>query len=209
MHPWPSGLRSWLRDKGDRISLCPRVVASLSWQHATPLQLGGGGIPPTFEGCGAPLCALYAAPKMAQGAVTDRESATAIRHSTGPVPHPTSRARTAGDTRWGPVSAGSTTGPAPWSKRLPSWTPPEGGGGGRGAGLHTSDPDCHMPTCTNNTSTGPCDAPPPPPCAIPSRCCSFTGPWTVTRSSLRMLRRVAAFCRPLRPVLLLVSFPRL
>ena len=30
----------------------------------------------------------------------------------------------------------------------------------------------------------------------------------VTRSSLRMLRRVAAFCRPLRPVLLLVSFPR-
>ena len=47
-----------------------------------------------------------------------------------------------------------------------------------------------------------------PPCHIPSGCCSFTGPWTVTRSSLRMLRRVAAFCRPLRPVLLLVSFPR-
>ena len=50
--------------------------------------------------------------------------------------------------------------------------------------------------------------PPPPPCDIPSGCCFFTGPWTVTRSSLRMLRRVAAFCRPLRPVLLLVSFPR-
>ena len=50
--------------------------------------------------------------------------------------------------------------------------------------------------------------PPPPPCDIPSDCCSFTGPWTVTRSSLRMLRRVVAFCRPLRPVLLLVSFPR-
>ena len=50
--------------------------------------------------------------------------------------------------------------------------------------------------------------PAPPPCDIPSGCCSFTGPWTVTRSSLRMLRRVAAFCRPLRPVLLLVSFPR-
>ena len=49
--------------------------------------------------------------------------------------------------------------------------------------------------------------PPPPPCDIPSGCCcSFTGPWTVTRSSLRMLRRVAAFWRPLRPVLLLVSF---
>ena len=31
------------------------------------------------------------------------------------------------------------------------------------------------------------------------------GPWTVTRSSLRMLRRVAAFCQPLRPVLMLVS----
>ena len=49
---------------------------------------------------------------------------------------------------------------------------------------------------------------PPPPCDIPSGCCSFTGPWTLTRSSLRMLRWVAAFCRPLRPVLLLVSFPR-
>ena len=48
-----------------------------------------------------------------------------------------------------------------------------------------------------------------PLCDIPSGCCFFTGPWTVTRSSLRMLRRVAAFCRPLRPVLLLVSFPRL
>ena len=47
-----------------------------------------------------------------------------------------------------------------------------------------------------------------PLCDIPSGCCSFTGPRTVTRSSLRMLRRVAAFCRPLRPVLLLVSFPR-
>ena len=49
---------------------------------------------------------------------------------------------------------------------------------------------------------------PPPLCDIPSGCCSFTGPWTVTRSSLRMLLRVATFCRPLRPVLLLVSFPR-
>ena len=46
------------------------------------------------------------------------------------------------------------------------------------------------------------------PCAIPSGCCFFTGPWIVIRSSLRMLRWVAAFCRPLRPVLLLVSFPR-
>ena len=47
-----------------------------------------------------------------------------------------------------------------------------------------------------------------PLCDIPSGCCSFTGPWAVTRSSLRMLHHVAAFCRPLRPVLLLVSFPR-
>ena len=50
--------------------------------------------------------------------------------------------------------------------------------------------------------------PAPPPCDIPLGCCSFTGPWTVTRSALRMLRRVAAFCGPLRPVLPLVSFPR-
>ena len=48
----------------------------------------------------------------------------------------------------------------------------------------------------------------PPLCDMPSGCCSFTGPWTVTRSSLRMLRWVAAFCRPLWPVLLLVEFPR-
>ena len=46
-------------------------------------------------------------------------------------------------------------------------------------------------------------------CDIPSGCCFFTGPWTVTRSSLRILRRVAAFRRPLQPVLLLVSLPRL
>ena len=47
-----------------------------------------------------------------------------------------------------------------------------------------------------------------PLCDIPSGCCFFTGPWTVTRSSLRMLRRVAAFCWPLRPALLLILFPR-
>ena len=44
-----------------------------------------------------------------------------------------------------------------------------------------------------------------PLCDIPLGC-FFTGPWTVTRSSLRMLRRVAAFCRPLRPVFLLGSW---
>ena len=45
-----------------------------------------------------------------------------------------------------------------------------------------------------------------PLCVILLGC--FMGPWTVTRSSLRMLRHVNAFCWPLRPVLLLVSFPR-
>ena len=50
---------------------------------------------------------------------------------------------------------------------------------------------------------------PPPPCDIPSGCCFFTGPWTgkETRSSLGMLCRVAVFCQPLRPELLLVAFP--
>ena len=48
-----------------------------------------------------------------------------------------------------------------------------------------------------------------PLCDISSGCWSFPGPRTVTRSSLRMLRRVTAFCWPLWPVLLLVSFPRL
>ena len=51
-------------------------------------------------------------------------------------------------------------------------------------------------------------APPPPLCDIPTGRCFSTGPWTVTPSSLRVLRRVVAFCRPLRPVLQLVSFPR-
>ena len=50
---------------------------------------------------------------------------------------------------------------------------------------------------------------PDPLCGIPSGCWFFTGPRTVTRSSLRMLRRFVAFCWLLRPVLLLVSFPHL
>ena len=50
---------------------------------------------------------------------------------------------------------------------------------------------------------------PPPPCVTFRRVVvSFTGPWTLTRSCLRILRRVAAVCRPLRPVLPLVSLPR-
>ena len=35
--------------------------------------------------------------------------------------------------------------------------------------------------------------PPPPLCDISSGCCFFTGLWIVTRSSLSMLRQVAAF----------------
>ena len=45
---------------------------------------------------------------------------------------------------------------------------------------------------------------PPPVCDIPSGRRFFTGPWTVTRSPLRMLHRVAA----LRPVCLLGSLLR-
>ena len=40
----------------------------------------------------------------------------------------------------------------------------------------------------------PIPSPPAPLCDVPSGCCFFTGPWTATRSSLRTLRRVAAFC---------------
>ena len=69
-----------------------------------------------------------------------------------------------------------------------------------------------LPILGSIWTAGENEAPPacprPPLCDIPSGCCSFTGPWTVTRSSLRMLRHVAAFCRLLRPVLSLVSFPR-
>ena len=90
----------------------------------------------------------------------------------------------------------------------------EGGGGGlpgRRASLLLGDP-FRLPRPTSGTGCRPHPSPIPhclsPLCDIPSGCCSFTGPWTVTRSSLRMLRRVAAFCRPLRPVLLLVPFPR-
>ena len=80
-------------------------------------------------------------------------------------------------------------------------------GKGSGQGFQGGCPPLH-----DNASPpwdhGVADGHPPPLYDIPSGCCSFTGPWTVTRSSLRMLRRVAAFCWPLRPVLLLVSFPR-
>ena len=47
---------------------------------------------------------------------------------------------------------------------------------------------------------------PPPLCDIPSGCCFFTGPSTVARSSLRMLRWVAAFCWRRRRLFLLTAF---
>ena len=37
--------------------------------------------------------------------------------------------------------------------------------------------------------------------------CDIPGPWTVTRSSLRVLRRVSAFGWLLQPVFLVVSLP--
>ena len=74
--------------------------------------------------------------------------------------------------------------------------------------IPSQSPDNPPLTLAQSLAPPPCPSPWHPPCDIPSGCCSFTGPWTVTRSTLRMLRRVAAFCRPLRPVLLLVSFPR-
>ena len=92
------------------------------------------------------------------------------------------------------------------------------GGGGVGVLAHQQVAPMPLPLSCTAPSTPqtqvlsplppPCPAPPPP-YDIPSGRRFFTGPWTVTRSSLRMLRRVAVFCRPLRPVLLLVSFPRL
>ena len=93
---------------------------------------------------------------------------------------------------------------------------PDGGGLSGGAGgtfgillLDTTPQE--PPDCTRSRRLGRMGncCPPPPPCDMTSGCCFLTGPWTVTRSPLRMLRRVAAFCRLLRSVLLLVSLPRL
>ena len=96
--------------------------------------------------------------------------------------------------------------PQPKEGSLGGWVGGQAGGFGRSAGAPTSPPP---PSPSLLWGGGGGDlAGPPPLCDIPSHCCSFTGPWTVTRSSLRILRRVSTFCRPLRPVLLLVSFPR-
>ena len=77
-------------------------------------------------------------------------------------------------------------------------------------------PHCNTPTYASmgmsllRVTAGKCltAAARPPPPRVTFRLVVVMGPWTVTHSSLRMLRRVAAFCRPLRPVLLLVSFLR-
>ena len=109
------------------------------------------------------------------------------------------------------------------------WTRRAWGGGGLGLGERHEEarpPKCdvavgeglgHAPTGhTAQTDLSPhqwdmcppVPSGPPPPVGHSVGCCFFTGPWTVTRSALRMLRWVAAFCRPLRPVLLPVSLPR-
>ena len=111
----------------------------------------------------------------------------------------------------------------PCPRTRPWLSDPPRGGGQASRGRPPSATSEKIPAAKNNihqrgrkfeadfryiNSFWPLPPPPPPPCDIPAGCCLLTGPWTVTRSSLRMLRRVAAFCRPLRPVLLLVSFPR-
>ena len=73
---------------------------------------------------------------------------------------------------------------------------------------HANDPKKRQPVPDLTTSHRGNSPSPNPLCDIPSGCCFFTGPWTVTHSSLCVLRRVAAFYRPLRPMFLLVSFSR-
>ena len=72
---------------------------------------------------------------------------------------------------------------------------------------------CNTPTVSTNHRTRdqsppPRYTPPQPPCVTFRLVAVSLWGRTVTRSSLRMLRRVAAFCRPLRPVLLLMLFSR-
>ena len=73
-----------------------------------------------------------------------------------------------------------------------------GAWGGGGGGLNPKSPKVcgpkiaqinisFFPTMKSGSGEGGGVRPPPPLCDIPSGCCSFTGPWTVTRSSLRML----------------------
>ena len=66
---------------------------------------------------------------------------------------------------------------------------------------------CSVPCIAQFPAMGSRMRPPAPLRDILSGCCFFLGPWTVTRSSVCMLRRVVAFCWR-RQVLLLVLFPR-
>ena len=60
---------------------------------------------------------------------------------------------------------------------------------------------------TPSSSAAPLQPPPPPRVTFRRVVAPLRGPGQSPVPSLRVLRRVAAFCRPLRPVLLLVSFP--
>ena len=152
----------------------------------------------------------------------DRRRGTAALRAPGPAPVPVPLRRGRGG---GCGRGGGGVVPRPEQQKHGTATPKRGGGrpleGGPDgavrvwAGLTDCRPlpaDPLRPSSIEGGGGGQGSfyggLPPPPPCDSPSGCCSFTGPWTVTRSSLRMLRRVAAFCRPLRPVLPLVSFPR-
>ena len=149
------------------------------------------------------------------GRTAPRRSPRRSRRCRGP-PAASRRARRPRRRGWRPRASGTRGGRtlrrcgAPTDARVTG-----GGGGGLRARPHPTAPPPHPWT------PSPCGAlygpggtpavalrrpPPPPVCDIPSRCCLFTGPWTVTRSPLRMSRRVAAFRRPLRPVLLRASF---
>ena len=141
------------------------------------------GVAGMRQGRGPWRCPRCRQSPVARDRVSTRSIATGVCHGNGQrttQPRPPSPAPWDADTCARPVPSGT--------KHRPLLKGP--GQGGRGGCL------------------GPWSAPADPPCDSPSGCCFFTGPWTVTRSSLRMLRRVAAFCRPLRPVLPLVLFPR-
>ena len=111
--------------------------------------------------------------------------------------------------------------PAPFCRR-------SGGGGApgvrspvrpRGAAATRPRPGVPAPTlppdarALQTVGGGACPRPPhgpvcPPRVTLRRVDVSLRGPGRSPVRPLRVLRRVAAFCRPLRPVLLLVSFPR-
>ena len=140
-----------------------------------------------------------------------------MRPYSGPfdVPSPTISAPTRVSLSQG---GGGGSHPDFWQTHRPTKVPPPRGGGGGGGYWTLTHPPTHpttkgkMPYHRQNALTpaskvphnglpyrgGQLDTHPPthpelltpPLCNIPSGCCSFTGPWTVTRSSLRMLRQL-------------------